>query len=176
MKLIYLYGPPAVGKLTIANKISELTGIKVFNNNLTSDLVWNLFGRYEGEWQLINKLREEIVEEASRLNTSLIFTGTYTKEGDGDDKDIKEIIQLVEKHNGKVEFVQILADRTELIRRVNNISRFDFQKLTDPQILIKLLDNEDFISRIPFVDSLQITNTNLSIDESANIIITKLSL
>lgn len=29
MKLLFLYGPPAVGKLTVANEISKLTGFKV---------------------------------------------------------------------------------------------------------------------------------------------------
>jgi replication-associated recombination protein RarA len=39
MKLILLYGPPAVGKLTIAKEIARLTGFKLFHAHLTSDLV-----------------------------------------------------------------------------------------------------------------------------------------
>ena len=43
MKLILLYGPPAVGKLTIAKEIARLTGFKLFHAHLTSDLVEAFF-------------------------------------------------------------------------------------------------------------------------------------
>jgi hypothetical protein len=33
--LVYIYGPPASGKLTIAGRLSELTGIPLFHNHLT---------------------------------------------------------------------------------------------------------------------------------------------
>ena len=39
MKLIIIYGPPAAGKLTVANAIAERTGIKVFHNHLSIDCV-----------------------------------------------------------------------------------------------------------------------------------------
>ena len=45
MKLILLYGPPAVGKLTIAKEIARLTGFKLFHAHLTSDLVEAIFPR-----------------------------------------------------------------------------------------------------------------------------------
>jgi tRNA uridine 5-carbamoylmethylation protein Kti12 len=32
MKLIFLYGPPAVGKLTVAQELVTLTGYKLFHN------------------------------------------------------------------------------------------------------------------------------------------------
>ena len=45
MKLILLYGPPAVGKLTIAKEIARLTGLKLFHAHLTVDLVTPIFPR-----------------------------------------------------------------------------------------------------------------------------------
>ena len=39
MRLVFLYGPPAVGKLTVAKALARLTGYKVFHNHLTIDLV-----------------------------------------------------------------------------------------------------------------------------------------
>jgi len=35
MKLVFIYGPPAVGKLTVANALAKVTGFKVFHNHLT---------------------------------------------------------------------------------------------------------------------------------------------
>ncbi|MEO1956129.1 MAG: AAA family ATPase, partial [Gammaproteobacteria bacterium] len=37
MKVIFLYGPPASGKLTIAKKLADKTGISLFHNHLTFD-------------------------------------------------------------------------------------------------------------------------------------------
>ncbi|MGI8542838.1 MAG: hypothetical protein ACR2MD_05085 [Aridibacter sp.] len=34
MKLIFIYGSPAVGKLTVANEIAKRTCFKVFHNHL----------------------------------------------------------------------------------------------------------------------------------------------
>jgi cytidylate kinase len=45
MNLILLYGPPAVGKLTIAKEIARLTGFKVFHNQLTVNLAAAIFPR-----------------------------------------------------------------------------------------------------------------------------------
>ena len=37
MKLIIIHGPPAVGKLAVANEIASSTGFKVFHNHLSID-------------------------------------------------------------------------------------------------------------------------------------------
>ena len=45
MKLILLYGPPAVGKLTIAQELKKLTGVKLLDNHQVSDLVMSVHER-----------------------------------------------------------------------------------------------------------------------------------
>src|SRR2546423_9033370 len=43
MKLIFLFGMPGVGKLTVAREVAELSGFRLFHNHLTVDLVGSLF-------------------------------------------------------------------------------------------------------------------------------------
>ena len=43
MNLVFIYGPPAVGKLTVAKELSLITGYPLFHNHLTRDLVHELF-------------------------------------------------------------------------------------------------------------------------------------
>lgn len=43
MKLLFLYGPPAVGKFTVAKEWAALTGFKFLHNHLTIDLVTSVF-------------------------------------------------------------------------------------------------------------------------------------
>jgi len=39
MRLIFIYGPPATGKLTVAKELAKLTKYKIFHNHLTVDLI-----------------------------------------------------------------------------------------------------------------------------------------
>ncbi len=43
MKVIFLYGPPAVGKLTIAKVIAEKTGYKLLHNHLIVNPIAEIF-------------------------------------------------------------------------------------------------------------------------------------
>ena len=43
MKLIFLYGPAASGKLTIARELATLTGFALFHNHLVVDAVAAVF-------------------------------------------------------------------------------------------------------------------------------------
>jgi replication-associated recombination protein RarA len=43
MDLVMLYGPPAVGKLTIAQALTARTGLKLFHNHLVLDAITAVF-------------------------------------------------------------------------------------------------------------------------------------
>jgi tRNA uridine 5-carbamoylmethylation protein Kti12 len=76
MKLIFIYGLPATGKLTIAQELVAITGYKLFHNHLVVDLLQTVFEFGSPEFIA---LREEmwlsIFEQASRARLpGLIFT------------------------------------------------------------------------------------------------------
>jgi shikimate kinase len=37
MPIVFIYGPPAAGKLTVAKELSAVTGYKLFDNHVTID-------------------------------------------------------------------------------------------------------------------------------------------
>ncbi len=43
MRLIVLYGMPAMGKLTVAKELQKLCGYELFHNHLTVDLLLSTF-------------------------------------------------------------------------------------------------------------------------------------
>ena len=43
MQLIFIYGLPASGKLTVAEELAELTGYPVFHYHVTRDLVQRIY-------------------------------------------------------------------------------------------------------------------------------------
>ena len=121
MKLVILYGPPAVGKLTIAEKLSEITGFKNFHNHKVLDILFELFGKDKPERKELGyKIRKLIVEEAANAKLNLIVTGVVLTHN-------KFLYQAMagayKTRGGDVCVVRIMAPKEILLERVEDISR-----------------------------------------------------
>ena len=103
--------------------------------------------------------------------TDLIFT--YVYEGSGDDDNVREFIKTAEDNKGEVFFVELSANRDDLIARVVNESRKRYKNPTGPEIMKTITEDMNIYS-IPFVDSLKINTSNLSPEESVSTIISNL--
>lgn len=138
-KLVFLHGRPAVGKLTVARELAALTGISLFHNHLTVDLVSSLFP-FGSEPFII--LREQIwlaaFGEAARNNVSLIFT--FNPERTVRERFIQDTIDVVGAAGGRVVFVELTCAEEELERRIEDASRKDFGKLASVEQYRKLKD------------------------------------
>lgn len=44
MKFILLFGPQAVGKMTVGHELEKITELKFFHNHMTIELVYPFFG------------------------------------------------------------------------------------------------------------------------------------
>src|SRR6266540_39745 len=135
MQLLFLYGAPAVGKLTVARELAGLTGYKLFHNHLTVDLVGALFdfGSEQAE-RLSTKFRLEMFQEAALADLpGVVFTFVYAR-GD-DDGFVQQTIDAVEPHGGTVYFVLLTCEEQELLRRVTHESRASFGKIRDAEQL-----------------------------------------
>jgi shikimate kinase len=165
MKLIFLYGPPASGKYTIAKLLAEKMGYKLFHNHLTVDLLRSVFEfGAPGFFELSRKMRLQIFEEAARQNIpGIVFTYVYEK--DEDDPFIREVLEKVTAAGGEVKFVQIYCEKEELLKRVKEESRKEFRKIKTEEGLLQQL-KEDITSPILFVDSVKVDTTHLSVAES----------
>lgn len=76
MKLVIIFGPHAVGKMTVGQELAKITGLKLFHNHMTIDLITNFFsyGSDEGK-RLVELFRREIFEAVANSNLEgLIFT------------------------------------------------------------------------------------------------------
>ena len=174
MKLIFIYGPPAVGKLTIAEKLSESTKIPVFHNHHSRDLVKDIYGdKLLQHYALVDKIRFDVMEYCAQNNTNLIFTYVYG--GPQDDANVKGFTKTIESNGGQVLFVELTADTSDLIDRVDNDSRKRFKKLLDKKVMTELTENMSIFT-IPYVESLKINTSDTNPVQSAEIIARKLGL
>ena len=84
MKLIIIHGPPAAGKLTIANAIAERSTFKVFHNHMTIDCAKPVFDfGTPAFWRIVLELRLKVIAEAAREKIDIVHTFCYAK-GDDD--------------------------------------------------------------------------------------------
>lgn len=144
MKLIFLYGMPASGKLTVAQELTAITGYKVFHNHLVVDLLLNVFEFGSPEFV---RLREEmwlsIFDQASRSNLpGLIFT--FNPEITVRPAFISNAIKTVHDAGGEVEFVELTAPVDELKRRMGSLSRLQFKKLSSVELFEELHNEGTF--------------------------------
>ena len=143
MKLLFLHGPPAVGKLTVARELARLTDFRLFHNHLTVDLVTSLFAFGTEPFIL---LREQIwlavFAAAARQDTSLIFT--FNPERSVSEGFIQDAIETVEHAGGKVIFVELTCAEEQLESRIEDGSRREFGKLASVEMYRSLKDSGAF--------------------------------
>jgi hypothetical protein len=165
MRMVLIYGAPAVGKQTVAEELAAVTGFKSFPNHLTVNPLVALFERNSPPYsRLLREIRVRILEEAAEAGVDLIFTWVYPR--DTDDA-ARAYFGAVESRGGRVLLVRLVCDRAVQLGRVANESRRFGDKLTDPARLDALLDGRYEPRQIPFGESLVIDTTELPPREAA---------
>jgi len=140
MKLVFIWGGPASGKLTIARELERLTGLPVFHNHLVVDALLERlpFGAPE-----FVRLREAMwmagFETAISAGQSLIFT--FQPEPTVEPGFAGRVVDLVSAGGGEARFARILVSQDEQERRIGNDSRREFGKLVSRDLLRDLRDS-----------------------------------
>lgn len=175
MKLIFIYGYPGVGKLTLAKELEKITNYKLFHNHLTVDFVSSIFDfGTEPFTTLREKLWIDVFGVSSKFNIpGLIFTFSFEKTVS---KEFIGNIKKVLKANDELHFVKIICDIPELQRRVGQPSRKMYGKLSSSKRLAELIKNETYFVPELGEDILTIDNTDLDPNEVAALIKESFSL
>ena len=168
-RLVFLYGPPAVGKLTVARAIASRLPFKILHNHVTIDAVTEVlpFGT-DAFWCVVGRFRRDLVTAAAEENIDLIYTYVFAP---GDEQHVADIVSPYEKAGGAVSFVQLLAPREVLLQRVLAESRKEHGKPTDSETLEHMLDEYDNFTAIAAPDSLTIDLAATSPRDAADRII-----
>ncbi len=129
MKLVMVYGPPAVGKLSVAQALAARTGFRVLHNHLLIDLGFALFDRGTPQSRaLVHRLREVSLEVAREHDLpGVVLTYVYARDRD---PYIVGLCKRAEAHGDEVHLVQLSCTQETLEARVTEPSRVAFDKLT----------------------------------------------
>ena len=177
MDFVVIFGPPAVGKMTVGYELAKLTGMKVFHNHMTIDLILEFFPYgHEKFYTLVNEFRQRIFEEVATSDLpGMIFTYVWALDQSGDKEQVDSYCEIFRKNGAEVYFVELEADLNERLER--NKGEFRISKkpskrdtsrseknLLNTESQYKMNTDDDFFYRENYV---KINNTNLSPEETA---------
>lgn len=164
MNVVFIYGPPAAGKLTVAKALAELTGYKVLHNHMTGDLVSEFFPFGSPEWmKLLTRIRLDILEALAEVGIDVIVTFAYAS---GLEVMSEKVEAIVSEVGGQVHRVQLRPTPEELEQRVLSPERATHGKARDVELLRTVLAKEDRY-RLVHPDDLTIDNTSIPAEEVA---------
>lgn len=121
-----IFGPQAVGKMTVGQELAKITDLKLFHNHMTIDLLESLFGFNPEMWRLVNLFRKEIFEAAAKSDLEgLIFTYVWGFDLQSDWDYVNQVCEIFESKGGTVYFVELEADLEERLNRNKSPHRLE---------------------------------------------------
>lgn len=137
MKLVFIHGPVASGKLTIAKELGRMTGYAVFHNHLVVDAVAAVFPFGTEQFvRLREKMWLDVMREAAMAKRSLIFT--FAPEPTVVEGFDRRVVESVSAAGGSTHFVQLTVPAVVQEERLTAPSRAAFGKLQSVDVLREL--------------------------------------
>lgn len=145
MKLVILYGAPAVGKLTIAKKLAEIADIKVFDNHQVIDIFRPLVSReYDDFTPTIRRVTLTIIEAAVKANQGdIVTTIAYAASYPGDTEYVIQMAAMARSNGAEVFPVFLKCDSKVLLDRVEEPSRKAFSKITEKDVMAHIIKSHE---------------------------------
>ena len=183
MKLLFMIGNAAVGKMTVGQELMKITGLRLFHNHMTIEPVLEIFGKFNGE--AIRRFRQVVFEEFAKTdNYGMIFTYMWAFDQQSDWDYIEYIKSIFEPYGTEFYYVELVASKEARLERNISESRLKNKaSKRDIETSNRRLLNDDSRYRlesregeIPFENYMKIDNTNLSPTETAKMIKERFSL
>ncbi len=122
--LVFLLGPPAVGKMTVGLEVELLTGIPLFHNHLAIEAVLPVFGFGTDPFhRLVSGFRNHMFREVAESQLpGLIFTYVWAFDHPADLAYVEKLKSIFDSRGGRTVFVELWADlETRLARNATEL-------------------------------------------------------
>lgn len=169
MKLVFIIGSGAVGKMTVGQELMRRTGLRLFHNHMMIEPVIDIFGGFRGD--VVSKLRRVILEEFVKSDCKgMIFTYMWAFDMPSDREYIQDVARLFEENGAEIYCVELVASQEIRLQRNRTENRLNNKaSKRDLEFSTNLILNEDanhrLVSRegeIPFANYMRIDNSQLS--------------
>lgn len=177
MKLLFIIGDAAVGKMTVGQELMKITDLRLFHNHMTIEPVIEIFGGYDGK--TISEMRDVIFRNfAASDNYGMIFTMMMDFDLPSEWEYLEHVRGLFEPYETEFYYVELLAPQEVRLKR--NVSENRLKNKAskrDTEISNQRLINDDknhrcvsYEGEITFDNYLRIDNSDKEPDEVARLI------
>ena len=177
MKLLFLIGDAAVGKMTVGQELMKQTGLRLFHNHMMIEPVIEIFGSFNGQVTL--QLREVIFREfANSDNYGMIFTYLWAFDMQSDWDYIAHVADIFKEQGAEIYYAELVAPQEIRLQRNETPNRLAHKasKRDLAQSRERVLRDdaryrcESLPGELPFENYIKIDNSHLEPDVVAAMI------
>ena len=183
MKLLFLIGDSAVGKMTVGQELMKITDLRLFHNHMTIEPVIEIFGQCRGK--TIQRLREVIFEDFAASDCyGMIYTIMWAFDIQAEWDYVAHVSNIFKKYDADIYYAELVAPQEVRLKRNATENRLKHKPSkrdieTSNQRLIR--DDEKYRcvsndGEITFENYIKIDNTELSPEIVAEMIKERFSL
>ena len=174
MKLVFIFGDAAVGKMTVGQELIKITDLRLFYNHMTIEPVLEIFG--ERNDPAIDRMRWVVLEEFAKTDLEgLIFTMMWDLDDPADWAYAAKAAKIFEDRGAVVYYVELVAEQKVRLERNGSENRLKHKASKrnvkeSNEWLVEVDTRRRFVSReeeIPFPHYIKIDNTDLPPEEVA---------
>ena len=177
MKLLFIIGDAAVGKMTVGQELMKITDLRLFHNHMTIEPVLEVFGQWNGK--AIQEMRDVIFKNfAASDNYGMIYTIMWAFDEPEDLEFVEHIKEIFEPYGTEFYYVELIAPQEIRLKRNASENRLK-HKASKRDIAVsnrRLIEDDkshrfvSFEGEITFENYLRIDNSDTEPAEVARLI------
>ena len=177
MKLVFLIGDAAVGKMTVGQALMKQTGLRLFHNHMMIEPVIEIFGAFNGH--VTQQLREVIFHEFAKSdNKGMIFTYLWAFDMQSDWDYVAHVSDIFRQQGAEIYYVELIAPQQVRLQRnetANRLAHKASKRDLEASRARLLRDDANYRcvslpGEIPFENYLRIDNSEISAETAAKMI------
>ena len=177
MKLLFMIGDTAVGKMTVGQELAKISGLRLFHNHMMIEPVLEIFGQWRPD--ITQRLRQVIFEEFAKTDSyGMIFTFMWAFDMRSDWDYVEWVKGIFGLPDEDVYYVELIAPQEVRLQRnitENRLKHKASKRDVEASNARLLRDDASWrcVSRpgeIPFPNYLRLENAEIPAAEAARII------
>ena len=177
MKLVFIFGDTASGKMTVGQELAKITDLRLFHNHMSIEPVIAVFGNYNRT--AVNAFREAVFTEFAKSDRyGLIFTYLFAFDSPDDWAYIEHVKEIFAPYGTEFYYVELIAPQSVRLERNRSERRLaekpSKRDLEHSDLLLLRADEDNrcvsLPGEIPWPNYLRIENENVSAEQAAKMI------
>lgn len=166
MKLLFMIGNAAVGKMTVGQELAKITGLRLFHNHMAIEPVLEIFGDFNST--AIGRIRRVVFEEFAKTdNYGMIFTYMWAFDQQSDWDYVERVKSIFEPYGTEFYYVELVASREARLERNATENRLKNKaSKRDVEVSNRRLINDDAKYRLESMDGEIQFDNYIKIDNS----------